>query len=684
MSQIYGTGKSNIKGIIAGILLIGGFLIAAFANQWAVRQHLVGFTAQKWPERQYHRVWFSQDGSMVGAVADGTKLMVERYDRSGNDSHKWTVDVGQSIGSADEQTEWMVDREAQRLAYASPHGLVVRPLCEPGSSGCAGQQFTLPAASRSILAFSFVPGRMLAAAFNDSTVLLWDTETGNQVGRLTLSLESPDQARWNTDYLAVVSSSLRTTKVFRLASGPALNVVEESKTPSPPFRLMTPGTGQVGYASAGGFWYRGGTRNSPGAVRAAVLGGNDMLVGAGEFNGLQVLTEKEDPYPLLEGETDQVSASVLAAGSSRFAYSGQAGTGLVGLTTETRVTPTGRHYNFIGLAIAVVGGLLAASSLLFDFVGMSFRAQGVGKKSRKTLLDPDPDLISAFLDGKTVLWAGAGLSAQAGFPTRQTFLNQTLQTADGEVWLEPAKLMKLYERVQQGLQEEVLDEIIETLHYQRVIMVAHFKVVYCRFTPLSACHKIIKRLPAAAAITTNYDGCLEMIGSMWSHNVLSLKQGGHRGAAEKDQFFLLRLYGDPRFPADVKLSHKEFAESLKSDPTLADTMQLLFSKKTMFFVGCSVEGLVADLKLIPKLKKSEHKHYAVAGVGYGAWHKHVQTLEQQYGIHCVVCSDETIATELPKFLDNLATQIEEAQADKTKRGKDMIAQAVKKSAAGGA
>ena len=113
-------------------------------------------------------------------------------------------------------------------------------------------------------------------------------------------------------------------------------------------------------------------------------------------------------------------------------------------------------------------------------------------------------------------------------------------------------------------------------------------------------------------------------------------------------------------------------------------MQLLFSKKTMFFVGCSVEGLVADLKLIPKLKKSEHKHYAVVGVGYGAWHKQVQTLEQQYGIHCVVCSDETIATELPKFLDNLATQIEEAQADKTKRGKDMIAQAVKKSAAGGA
>ena len=684
MSQIYGTGKSNIKGIIAGILLIGGFLIAAFANQWAVRQHLVGYKARTWPDRKFGRLWFAQDGSMIGASAEGTRLTVERYERSGNDSRRWTIELGQAVSSSDDQTQWMVDSEAQRMAYASPQGLILRPLCEPGSSGCAGSQLTLPAATRNILAFSFVPGRMVAAAFNDSTVLLWDTETGNQVGRLTFQMDSPDQARWNADYLAVVSSSSRTTKVLRLATGPTLNMVEESKTPSPPFQLITPGTGQVGYLSAGGVFYRGGTRNSPGTVQSAVLGGNDMLVGAGEFPGLQVLADKEDPYPLLEAETEQIQATVLAANGSRFAYSGQAGTGLVGLSTETKVTPTGRRYNFLGLGLAVIGGLLAASSLLFDFVGMSFKAQGVGKKSRKTLLDPDPDLVGAFLDGKTVIWAGAGLSAQAGFPTRQTFLNQTLQTADGEVWLEPAKLVTLYERVQQGLQEAVLDEIIETLSYQRNIMVSHFKVVYCRFTPLSASHKILRRLPAAAAITTNYDGCLEMMGTVWASNVLNLKQGGHRGAVEKDQFFLLRLYGDPRIPADVKLSHKEFAESLQSDPTLADTMNTLFAKKTMFFVGCSAEGLVADLKLMTKLKKSEQKHYAVVGVGSGAWHKHVQTLEQQYNIHCVVCSEETIGAELPKFLDNLATSIEEAQADKTKRGKDVVAMAVKKAAGGGA
>ena len=682
MSKIYGTGKSNIKGIIAGILLIAGFGLCAVSNQWAVRQHLVGYISRTWPDRTYHRLWFTQDGSLVGATASGSALQVERYERSGNASSKWTVDLGRSVSSADIQTEWVVDREAQRLAYATNQGLMIRPLCEAGTSGCAGNVFGLPASTQSILAFSFVPGRMVAAVFNDASVLVWDTETGNQVGRLTIPIENPDQARWEADYLAVTASGSRTAKVFRLKPGPVLSLVEESRTPNPPFQLITPGTGQIGYLSSGGVYYRGGTRNSPGMVQSALLGENDMLVGAGEFDGLQVLSAKEDPYSLLDGEAEQVRASTLASTGSRFAYSGQRGTGLVGLNTETRVTPTGRRFNFLGLGLAAIGGLLAASGLLFDLVGMSFKAQGVGKKSRKTLLDPDPDLVSSFLDGKTVLWAGAGLSAQSGFPTRKTFLTQTLQTADGETWIEPAKLMKMYERVQQGKQEDVLNEIIETLHYQRITMVQHFKVVYCRFTPMSPCHKVVKRLPAAAAITTNYDGCLEMMGPMWANNVLTLRQGAHRGAAEKDQFFLLRLYGDPRIPAEVKLSHKEFAESVKADPTLEDTLQLLFSKKTMFFVGCSAEGLVADLKLMPKIGKGSRKHYAVLGVGSGPWNKHVNTLEKDYGIECVICSEETIATELPKFLDNLASLIEDAQGDRTQRGKPVIAMAVKKAAGG--
>jgi hypothetical protein len=682
MSKFYAPGKANVKGIIAIILLVAGFLIAAFANQWAVRLHLVGYISRTWPDRTYGRVAFTRDGSLAGISIDGPRLTVERYARSGNDSTKWTVNVEQNVTPEGSQLEWVLDHDVQRIAYTGSKGIVVRPLCEPGSAGCAGSALPLPAATRSLLAFSFVSGHRLAAAFNDGSVLVWDTESGNQVGKLSFVLEGADQARWAGDYLAVVASNSRTARVYRLIDGPSLKQVEESRTPFPPFTLITPGTGQIGYISAGAIYYRGGTRNSPGTVRDAVIGSNDMLVGGGEFNGLQVLADKEDPYPLIEDEELKIRAYTVAAEGSRFAYSGQGGTGLVGLTTESRVTPSGRRYNFLGLGIALIGGLLAASSLLFDLVGMSFKAQGTGKKSRKTLLDPDPGLVNAFVDGKAVLWAGAGLSAQAGFPTRRTFLTQTLQTADSETWLEPKLLMKLYQQVQSGQYEQALDEIIETLHYQRLLLIQHFKVVYCRLTPMSPCHKIVRRLPVAAAITTNYDGCLEMLGPMWANNVLTLRQGGHRGAAEQDQFFLLRLYGDPRILGDVKLSHKEFADSVQADPTLGDTLQELFNKKTMFFVGCAAQGLAEDLKLMPKIGKSSRKHYAVVGVGAGNWDKSVQILEEQYGIHCIVCSEETIAAELPKFLETLAAEIDEARSDRTKRGRDVVELSVKRAASG--
>ena len=667
MSQIYGTGKSNIKGIIAGILLIGGFMMAALANQWAISERLIGFTSQKWKDRVYHRLWFTQDGSLVGATASGAELTVERFSRSGSESEKWMVNLGRVVSPADLQSDWVVDGEAQRLAYAGPKGLVVRPLCEPGAGNCAGNRLDLPVGPNSILAFAFVPGRMVAAMLNDSTVLLWDTETGNQTGRIAVPMDNPDQARWQGDYLAVVSSAARSARLFRLSAGLKLNMVEEARTPHPPFQLITPGTGQVGYLSPGGLYYRGETRNSPGPVRSAVLGSSDMVVAGGDFDGLVVLGAKENHYPLLEQEEEKIRANTVASNGSRFAYSGPNGTGLVGLTTETRITPSGRKFNFIGLGLALLGGLLAASGLLFDFVGMSFKAKGVSKKSRKSLLDPDPTLVKALSDGQVVLWAGAGLSAQAGFPTRNRFLLQTLQTADSETWLEPARLIQMYELVNQGKQEQVLDDLIETLHYQRAILVAHFKVVYSRFTPMSACHKLIRRLPVSAAVTTNYDGCLEMLGPMWANNAVTLKDGAHRGAVEKDQFFLLRLYGDPKVPAKAILSHREFAAAVKADSTLGDTLQKMFDSKTMLFVGCSAEGLVADLKLMPKIRKNDQKHVAIIGVGDGQWERQVQTLEKEYGITCLVCAEETIATELPKFLEKLATEVESASGDKKQR-----------------
>ncbi|MCC6539811.1 MAG: hypothetical protein IT162_19845, partial [Bryobacterales bacterium] len=430
MAEIYRTSGANIKAILSGLLLVTGLGFAAFANQFSVKQRLIGATLQFWSDKHFDRVWFTQDGSLVGASAKGSTVTVERFGRFGNGSRVWNVDVAQPVSGADSQSEWVVDGEAQRMAHVTPLGLVVRPLCEPGANGCAGQRWNLPAATRSVVAFSFVPGRMFAAAFTDGTVLFWDTETGNQTASLSLNFEI-SQARWNAGYLAAYSPQSNAARLYRVADGPKLNMVEETKPPSSSFQLVTPGSGQMGYLVGGALYYRGAVRNSPGPVKAAAIGDNDMIVGAGDFNGLVVLATNEDPYPLLESEKDtKFRANTLVANGTRFAHSGSSGTGVATLSTESRVTATGRKFNFLGLGLALIGGLLACSSFLFELVGMSFQAKGVGQKSKRSLMEPSAELINAFKDGQVVLWAGAGLSAQNGFPVRSTLLMQLLQAAD--------------------------------------------------------------------------------------------------------------------------------------------------------------------------------------------------------------------------------------------------------------
>lgn len=86
MAEIYRTSGANIKAILSGILLMAGLGFAAFANQFFVRQRLIGSTQQFWADKHFDRVWFTQDGSLVGAAAKGATVAMERFERFGGSS----------------------------------------------------------------------------------------------------------------------------------------------------------------------------------------------------------------------------------------------------------------------------------------------------------------------------------------------------------------------------------------------------------------------------------------------------------------------------------------------------------------------------------------------------------------------------------------------------------------------
>jgi hypothetical protein len=145
----------------------------------------------------------------------------------------------------------------------------------------------------------------------------------------------------------------------------------------------------------------------------------------------------------------------------------------------------------------------------------------------------------------------------------------------------------------------------------------------------------------------------------------------------------MKLYGDPRQPARTLLCQTELADALKKDPTLADTFDRLLTSKTLMFIGSSLDGLLTDLKSLPIKKTWTHKHYAFVAVGGGNWEKQVQTLDREYGICCVVCGEEVIATSLVEFLEKLVASVSAIRTERKRpSGGAQIAASVRRASAG--
>ena len=169
-------------------------------------------------------------------------------------------------------------------------------------------------------------------------------------------------------------------------------------------------------------------------------------------------------------------------------------------------------------------------------------------------------------------------------------------------------------------------------------------------------------MPLAAAITTNYDALLEHMGVLWAGNVLTLANDRHLRAAELGQFFVLKLFGDLAATTPVSLCRSEFEGAVAGCPTVAATFERLFRTRTMFFVGCSLEGLLADLKTLGVKKTIGRRHFALAAVSSSSWKSRAAQLSDRYGIQVLACAADTVSSALPDFLNKLAAEVDKMTA----------------------
>jgi hypothetical protein len=622
----FGRGAARFK--IAALLAVIGIIIMFIAVRFEARPFLKSSPLEQRGVR-YSRVWIDNADQPVGAIVEGGQLTVERWDGS-----KWATDFGTKEAPA-----WAISPDFRRIAWIAGGWL--------HSAADNGTKVAMDLGQREAAAAGALSDGSVTAVFRDGSTARWD-ETGRSLGTSRTGLNRVDQAVIEGGYMAAASYQTRTVMLYRFETD-QWKPVEQASAPDPPFQLLLPAPGVVAELLEGAFHIGDETRNTPGTSQSATAELLD-LIATGNFEGVYVLPPKSEHYRLADAEP----GSIVAASHTRLVVSGPKGTSLFTLAGESRLSTMGRSLSNISLALIGLAALTALSGLLFDAL-----SRWLGGKSKLAkniripgaLADPPVELIRAVAYDECVVWAGAGVGAQAGYPLREAFVAMLTQTAAVESWVPPALAQKLQGMCARGKAEEAINELMQRAPEQRGKVVEFIRSTYGRFGVPSRTHELIAKLKFPATVTTNYDLLLEQMRDVWINHTLTLSDPP--AGAE----FAVKLYGNLRAPRTLLLSRAEFGSAAGTSP-MGNFIAQALETRTVLFVGCSTEGLLADLSQFNVGPKPVRTHYAVVGVSGSAWQSHADQLSRRYGIELLVCDAEQMPKALPNFLARLLEEVD--------------------------
>lgn len=277
---------------------------------------------------------------------------------------------------------------------------------------------------------------------------------------------------------------------------------------------------------------------------------------------------------------------------------------------------------------------------------------------------PPESLIKDCIAGEAVLYAGAGLSARAGFPTWQPFLQGLLDWAIKNNVIEPNLAESNLAAIEQGSGGSVADSIISALqniqNSPQEILHDYLRQIFSKSPTLPDTHHILGDIQFSAVLTTNFDNLLERTYKQRGTGVYTPKDAEPLlGALHKREFFILKLYGDLQQPDTLMISPAQFEDTVVDNLPFSQFMDTLFFSRTLLFIGASMEGIEDYLRGIRlKRQRNPRKHYALVAVTGEGWLVKTQSLERRYGIVVIPYTpDEPDHSQVPEFLKKLAEEV---------------------------
>jgi energy-coupling factor transporter ATP-binding protein EcfA2 len=266
---------------------------------------------------------------------------------------------------------------------------------------------------------------------------------------------------------------------------------------------------------------------------------------------------------------------------------------------------------------------------------------------------PIPDeLVSICASGNCVLFAGPGLGAQAGFPTRYEAVGRILQTAD----IPPQLREQLAAAINSGQLAFVTEVLAGKVSHET--LVEELQTLYLHSPEPSAAHKALGAIPFAAAVTSNWDPMIEAMFSDREPKIIAGEDDILRLLLRHNDFFIAKINGDLKDASSVVFSSAEARETMVARPNLAKFVAGEVLSRPVLFVGMSISGIQEFFENFRFRLRSSVPAYAI--LPYAPfWEAQCGRFEERYGVKLIGYKPTPRHPEFTAFATGLAEKVKQ-------------------------
>ena len=276
---------------------------------------------------------------------------------------------------------------------------------------------------------------------------------------------------------------------------------------------------------------------------------------------------------------------------------------------------------------------------------------------------PPAELAQALSAGECILFAGGGLSAQAGLPTWSDFLDGLIEWAHHREGLTADDARRLREGLGRGRIDAVSGELTTRLPQD---LVREYIEEVVRGSRGAKVHRRLAKLPFVGVLTTTFDTLLSdafrvtPLGPADTEALLPLVRDGG--------FFVLNLFGAAGRSPTLWLTPDDLNRFVDRNRALRQAISTLFQRYTFLFVGTSLEGIHGYLKSLELYPQQTRKHYALVGTPRGADRTLMGALEREHNVRTVDFQPSEGYPELLDFLQQLPERRRRSQGPDQRAG----------------